>query len=164
MIFTFIVAVCLWLLKLCSDTFRQLCSVCWCHSGHFNQTIRSNVAFTHLHFESPCFACVYTSFTFVFHFCLMQPFFSVFHNSAFLRKSSLSRKPQRGFFQCSCRSHMCSVGDFASMVSYFLPDSVFTYWYYCLHFYLFFCSTSVTTFLPQCFLASGSLITHQLRG
>ena len=67
------------MLKLCSGTFSQSFAVSWCHSGHYYQAVTSNVAFTHLHFESPCFVCVYTSFTFVFY----QFYAAVFAESAF---------------------------------------------------------------------------------
>ena len=67
--------------KLCSGRFRQLFSVCWCYSGHCNQVITSNVTFIHLSFESPCFVCVYTSFTVVFY-----QFYSVVLGSSIVSK------------------------------------------------------------------------------
>ena len=78
----------MWSLKLRSDTFMQ-----WEFAdviqGIFTKQSQVNVAFIHLHFESSCFECLYTSFSFVFIslFLFFSRFYwvSIFHNVAVLR-------------------------------------------------------------------------------
>ena len=113
--------------KLCSATFKQCFTVCWCHASIVTKQSQANVAFMHLHFELPCFVCVYTSFTFGFY----QSCAAVFAESAFfydgtvLGSSSVSSKPQWGFFHCFLwHLHLLCWG-FASLVYLVLPCSVF---------------------------------------
>ena len=85
--------------------------VCWCHSGHYNKAITSNVNFKHLHFELLFFVCVYTSFTLVFY----QSYAAIFAESKFIimvqfygvAVSPGSLSEASSFFG---RSHICSVG------------------------------------------------------
>ena len=117
---------------------------------------------SHLHFESPCSVCVYTSFTFGFY----QSYAAIFAGSAFFYYGAIlgssqvaraSRKPQWGFFRCFCGIHICSVGALYLWYIWFCHTVFFTY----LHFSGFIFVFS-RTLLLQCVLGYSSLITYQL--
>lgn len=93
---------------------------------------------TYLHFDSPCLCILHEFYLLLPVLCNLFCLVSLLYNDAYLGRSSIFRKLQWAFLQCSCSNHMCSIGIFVSIVPFgFFPIVCFTYLFHFLHLYLF---------------------------
>ena len=119
-----------------SDNLSQLADVI---HDIVTKQLQINVAFTHLHFESPCLAFVYTSFIFASY----QSYAAVFAESTLFMIAQFEQAsvPPGSLSEASssvfCNSHICTIGVLHFWYIWFCHVACFTYLHYCLHLYLF---------------------------